>query len=102
MSLADVGSGLSLTLCGLKNPGIDAKDRDLFKDPRLDSGDEGAIGLDGSLVTATASASDFLATSISVLEPVSGLDVAGNGILEAETSAAVLLSVDMVFDKTRR
>ena len=42
------------------------KDRDFFKDPRLDSGDEGAIGSDGSSVTATAS--DFLVTSISVLE----------------------------------
>ena len=96
-SLADVGSGLSLTLRGLKNTGIDAKDRDFFKDPRLDSG---AIGSDSSSVTATASG--FLVISISVLESVLGFDAAGNGILEAETSAAILLSVDMAFDKTRR
>ena len=31
-----------------------------------------------------------------------GFDTAEGGILEAETSAAVLLSVDMAFDKTRR
>lgn len=92
-----MGSGLSLTLRGLSNTGIDAKDRAFFKGPRLDSG---AIGSDGSSVTATAS--DFLVTSISVLESVLGFEAAGNGVLEAETSAAVLLSVDMAFDKTRR
>ena len=93
-SLADVGSGLSLTLRDPKNTGIGAKDRNFFKDPRLDSGDEGAIDSDGSSVTVTAS--DFLVTSVSVLDSVLGFDVAVGGTLGAETSAVILLSADGV------
>lgn len=92
--LADVGSNLSLTLRDPKNTEIGVKDRNFFKDLRLDSGDEGAIDSDGSSVTVTAS--DFLVTSVSVLDSVLGFDVAVGGTLGAETSAAIL------FDKTRK
>jgi hypothetical protein len=93
-SLADVESGLSLTLRDPKNTGVGVKDRNFFKGLRLDSGDEGAIDSDGSSVTMTAS--DFLVTSISALDSVLGLDVAVGGTLGAETSAAI------AFDKTRK
>ena len=93
-SLADVESGLSLTLRDPKNTGIGVKDRNFFKDPRLDSGDEGAIDSDGSSVTVTAF--DFLVTSVSALDSVLGFDVAVGGTIGAETSAAI------AFDKTRK
>ena len=93
-SLADVESGLSLTLRDLKNTGIGVKDRNFFKDPRLDSGDEGVIDSDGSSVTVTAS--DFLVASVSVLDSVLGFDIAAGSVLGAETSAAI------TFDKTRK
>jgi hypothetical protein len=99
-SLADVESGLSLGLRDPKDTGVGAKDRNFFKDPPPDSGDEGAIDSDGSSVTATAS--DFLVTSVSVLDSVLGFDVAVGGTLGAETSAAILLSTDVAFDKTRK
>jgi hypothetical protein len=98
--LTDVGSGFSLRLRDPKNTGIGVKDRNLFKDPRLDSGDEGVIDSDSSSVTATAS--DSLVTSVFLLESVLGFDVAGGGILETETSAAILFRADMAFDKTRK
>ena len=99
-SLADVGSGLSLTLRDLKSTCIGAKDWNFFRDPGLDSSNEDVIGSDSSSVTVTAP--DFLVTSVSVLDSVLGFDVAVGGTLRAETSAAIMPSADVAFDKIRK